>query len=103
MVCNPEYKVAKVPDLLFGSFVEHLGRCMYGGLYEPEMLDCDHNGFRKEVKALISEAGVTAIRYPGGSFVSGYDWKDGIGPKESRPTRKELAWGTIETNQVGVD
>ena len=47
MVCNPEYKVAKVPDLLFGSFVEHLGRCMYGGLYEPEMLDCDHNGFRK--------------------------------------------------------
>lgn len=103
MVCNPEYKVAKVPDLLFGSFVEHLGRCMYGGLYEPEMLDCDHNGFRKEVKALISEAGVTAIRYPGGNFVSGYDWKDGIGPKESRPTRKELAWGTIETNQVGVD
>lgn len=90
MVCNPEYKVAKVPDLLFGSFVEHLGRCMYGGLYEPEMLDCDHNGFRKEVKALISEAGVTAIRYPGGNFVSGYDWKDGIGPKESRPTRRSL-------------
>ena len=103
MVCNPEYKVAKVPDLLFGSFVEHLGRCMYGGLYEPEMLDCDHNGFRKEVKALISEAGVTAIRYPGGNFVSNFFWEDSVGPVEERPTRLELAWRSLETNKIGLN
>lgn len=100
---NNNFLISCVEPTLFGSFVEHLGRCMYRGIYEPEHSQADENGFREDVKMLIAELGVTAIRYPGGNFVSGYNWKDGIGPKEKRPIRKELAWGGLETNQVGMD
>jgi alpha-N-arabinofuranosidase len=88
---------------LFGSFVEHMGRCVYTGIYEPGHPSADEHGFRGDVQALVRELGVTLVRYPGGNFVSGYRWEDGIGPREHRPRRLELAWRAIETNQVGTD
>ena len=87
---------------LFGSFVEHLGRCVYDGIHEPEHPSADAYGFRTDVMHLVRELGVTTIRYPGGNFVSGYRWEDGIGPREQRPKRLDLAWHSLETNQVGL-
>jgi alpha-L-arabinofuranosidase len=87
---------------LFGSFVEHLGRCVYDGIYEPEHPAADAYGFRTDVMDLVRELGVTTIRYPGGNFVSGYRWEDGVGPREQRPKRLDLAWHSLETNQVGL-
>ena len=98
-----EFKVGKTDDRIYGSFVEHLGRCVYGGIYEPGHPEADENGFRKDVLGLIKELNVPIVRYPGGNFVSGYNWEDGIGPRESRPKRLELAWGTTETNEFGTD
>ena len=88
---------------LFGSFVEHLGRCVYTGIYEPEHPTADTLGFRGDVEDLIGELGVTLVRYPGGNFVSGYQWEDGIGPRDQRPRRLDLAWRSVESNQVGTD
>jgi alpha-N-arabinofuranosidase len=87
---------------LFGSFVEHLGRSVYDGLYEPGHPTADADGFRRDVVDLVKELGVTAIRYPGGNFVSGFRWEDSVGPREQRPTRLDLAWHSTETNQVGL-
>jgi len=83
--------------------VEHLGRAVYGGVYEPTHPTADEDGFRGDTAALVRELGVPVIRYPGGNFVSGYRWEDGTGDKAKRPRRMELAWQTIETNEVGVD
>jgi alpha-N-arabinofuranosidase len=88
---------------LFGSFVEHLGRCVYTGIYEPGHPAADEHGFRRDVEELVDELGVTLVRYPGGNFVSGYRWEDGIGPREQRPKRLEPAGHSLETNEVGVD
>lgn len=98
-----EYKTGKIDERVYGSFVEHLGRCVYGGIYEPGHPDADENGFREDVLSLIRELNVPIVRYPGGNFVSGYNWEDGIGPKSERPKRLELAWGTLETNEFGTD
>lgn len=98
-----EYKVGKTDKRIFGSFIEHLGRAVYGGIYEPGHPAADENGFRKDVSALIKELGVPLVRYPGGNFVSGYNWEDGIGPVKDRPRRLELAWGTTEPNTFGTD
>src|SRR5688572_23152292 len=92
VIFDKDFVIGEVDRRLYGSFIEHMGRCMYGGIYEPKHESADEQGFRNDVKELIKELGVTAIRYPGGNFVSGYDWKDGIGPKEKRPARKEMAW-----------
>ena len=92
-----------VDPRLFGSFVEHMGRCVYTGIYEPDHPSADEHGFRGDVQAMVRELGVTLVRYPGGNFVSGYRWEDGIGPREQRPRRLELAWRAIESNQVGTD
>ena len=80
-----------------------MGRCVYTGIYEPGHPSADEHGFRGDVQALVRELGVTVVRYPGGNFVSGYRWEDGIGPREQRPRRLELAWRAIESNQVGTD
>ena len=103
VIFDKDFRIGQVDKRICGSFVEHLGRCLYGGLYEPNHAEADLNGFRQDVKDLIREAGVSTIRYPGGNFVSGYDWKDGIGPKAQRPARKDLAWNVIETNQIGTN
>jgi alpha-N-arabinofuranosidase len=95
--------VAPISRRIFGSFVEHLGRCVYDGIYEPGHPTSDDSGFRGDVLALVRELGVTAVRYPGGNFVSGYRWEDGVGPRDQRPVRRDLAWHSLETNQVGLD
>lgn len=100
---NPAAVVAPVNRRTFGSFVEHMGRCVYTGIYEPGHPTADDDGFRTDVLALARELGVSMVRYPGGNFVSGYRWEDGTGPREQRPRRRDLAWRSIETNQVGID
>ncbi|HGK4671657.1 alpha-N-arabinofuranosidase [Kluyvera genomosp. 2] len=97
------YVIGDVSPRLMGSFVEHLGRCLYNGLYEPEHPQADAHGFRQDVKALMAEAGISGLRYPGGNFVSGYRWLDGVGPQAQRPVRKEMAWRALETNAVGTN
>ncbi|WP_026931602.1 alpha-N-arabinofuranosidase [Glycomyces tenuis] len=99
---DPRFTVAEVPERLFGSFVEHLGRCVYTGIYEPGHPTANADGLRGDVLDLVAELGPTMIRYPGGNFVSGYRWEDGVGPKEDRPRRLDLAWGVTETNQFGL-
>ena len=95
--------IAPVNRRLFGSFVEHLGRCVYDGIYEPSHPTADEDGFRRDVVELVRELGSSSIRYPGGNFVSGYKWEDGIGPRANRPVRRDLAWHALESNQVGID
>jgi alpha-N-arabinofuranosidase len=95
--------IAPVPLRLFGAFIEHMGRGVYSGIYEPSHATADADGLRGDVIDLVRELGVTVVRYPGGNFVSGYRWEDGIGPREGRPTRLNLAWHTLEPNQFGLD
>ncbi len=100
---NKNFKVSEVDKRIFGSFIEHLGRAVYTGIYEPDHPTADEKGFRKDVLELVKEIDVPIVRYPGGNFVSGYNWEDGVGPVEDRPNRLELAWRTIETNEVGTN
>ncbi|WP_218713827.1 alpha-N-arabinofuranosidase [Arthrobacter sp. BF1] len=97
-----DFTVAEVPRRLFGSFVEHMGRCVYTGIYEPGHPEADDQGFRGDVLELTKELGATVIRYPGGNFVSGYNWEDGIGPVADRPRRLDGAWHTVESNAFGL-
>jgi alpha-N-arabinofuranosidase len=95
--------IAPLERNLFGSFLEHLGRAIYGGIYDPGSKLSDAGGFRKDVMDEIRQMGVPIIRYPGGNFVSGYNWLDGVGPKESRPRVLDKAWNAINTNQFGTN
>jgi alpha-N-arabinofuranosidase len=95
--------IGRTDRRLFGAFVEHLGRCVYGGIFEPGHPSADAHGFRQDVLALVRELGPTIVRYPGGNFVSGYNWEDGIGPVEQRPRRLDLAWMSTETNAFGTN
>ena len=97
-----DFTIADVPRRLFGSFVEHMGRCVYTGIYEPGHPQADERGFRLDVLELVRELGPTVVRYPGGNFVSGYDWEDGVGPVADRPRRLDGAWHTVETNAFGL-
>ena len=103
MVIDPAFTVGDVDERLYGSFVEHMGRAVYGGIYEPGHPSADADGFRGDVLELVRELGVTLVRYPGGNFVSGYDWEDGVGPAAQRPQRLDLAWHSLEPNEVGTD
>jgi alpha-L-arabinofuranosidase len=96
-------KIADLDPNVFGSFLEHLGRAIYEGIYDPGSKLSDANGFRKDVMDEVRKLGVPIIRYPGGNFVSGYNWLDGVGPKQDRPTVLDKAWDTIETNQFGTN
>ena len=98
-----EMKIGSVDRRMFGSFIEHLGRAVYGGIYEPGHPTADEDGFRRDVIELINELDVPVVRYPGGNFVSGYNWEDGVGPVEQRPPRLELAWGVTEPNKFGTN
>ena len=98
-----EFKIGDVDPNLFSSFIEQLGRAVYTGIYEPGHPTADSQGLRGDVMNLVKDLKVSLVRYPGGNFLSGYDWKDGIGPKESRPVRLDRAWHTIETNEFGID
>lgn len=90
------YSIGKIDDKLYSSFTEHLGRSIYTGIYEPGHPDADEDGYRKDVMELVKELNVPVIRYPGGNFISSYDWHDGIGSKEDRPKRMDYAWASIE-------
>ena len=95
--------IAPISPLLFGGFAEHMGRCIYEGIYDPESSHADSHGFRKDVLEALRDQAYTIIRYPGGNFLSGYHWLDGVGLKERRPRRRELAWQSVETNQFGTN
>ncbi len=99
----PDQINASIDPRLYGSFVEHLGRCVYTGIYEPGHPTADAEGWRGDVLKLVRDLNVPIVRYPGGNFVSAYDWEDGVGPREKRPRRLDLAWAVTETNQVGTD
>jgi len=95
--------IGEIDPNLFGSFLEHLGRAIYEGIYDPGSQLSDANGFRKDVIAEIRELGVPIVRYPGGNFVSGYNWLDGVGPKQDRPHVLDRAWNSLNSNQFGTD
>ena len=100
---NSRRTIAPLDRNLFGSFLEHLGRAIYEGIYDPASKFSDTNGFRKDVMDEVRKLGVPVIRYPGGNFVSGYDWLDGVGPKQERPRILDKAWNSINTNQFGTN
>lgn len=95
--------IAPLDRNLFGSFLEHLGRAIYEGIYDPGSSLSDSNGFRTDVMDQIKKLGVPLVRYPGGNFVSGYNWLDGVGPKQDRPMVLDKAWNTLESNQFGTN
>ena len=95
--------ISPISPLLFSGFAEHMGRCIYEGIYDPDSPHADENGLRKDVLAALRELNFRSMRYPGGNFLSGYFWEDGIGPKDQRPRRRDLAWKSVETNQFGTD
>lgn len=102
VILDKDYVIGEIDSRIYGSFVEHLGRCVYGGIYEPGHKTADEEGFRGDVMNLVRGLDVTVARYPGGNFVSGFNWEDSIGPKEHRPARLDLAWFTTETNEFGL-
>src|SRR5947208_6864060 len=95
--------VGEIPRTLFGGFAEHLGRCIYGGIYDPESKHADEHGLHKNVLEALREMHLSVMRWPGGNFVSNYFWQDGVGPRDRRPRRRELAWQSIETNKFGTN
>ncbi|RDL39089.1 Glycoside hydrolase [Venustampulla echinocandica] len=96
-------RLSKIDPNIYGGFMEHMGRCIYGGIYDPGNPLSDTNGYRTDVLTALRELDIPVIRYPGGNFVATYHWQDGVGPKENRPARPELAWLGTETNQFGTD
>ncbi len=102
LTLDPRFPIGAVRRRLFGGFVEHLGRHVYDGIYEPGHPEADEQGFRRDVLDLVRELGVSMIRYPGGNFVSGFRWEDSVGPRAQRPRRLDLAWHSTETNEIGL-
>ncbi|MET9932555.1 alpha-L-arabinofuranosidase, partial [Streptomyces sp. NPDC006324] len=103
LTLDPAFRVGDLDRRLFGSFVEHMGRSVYTGVFEPGHPSADSDGLRRDVLELTRELGVTTVRYPGGNFVSNYRWEDGVGPVEERPSRLDLAWRSVETNAFGLN
>jgi alpha-L-arabinofuranosidase len=103
IIVDSDFSISQLDRRLFGSFVEHMGRCVYTGIFEPRHPTADANGFRGDVLDLVRELGPTIIRYPGGNYMSGCNWEDGVGPVESRPRRLDLAWMSTETNAFGTN
>ena len=102
VTAHKDFIISRIDDRLYGAFLEHLGRAVYTGIYEPEHPTADANGMRGDVAELVRDLDIPMVRYPGGNFVSAYNWEDGIGPREQRPTRLDLAWHTSESNAVGI-
>ncbi len=103
IIAEKDYRIGKIDDRIYGSFIEHMGRAVYGGIYEPGHATADEEGFRNDVLEMVKELNVPVVRYPGGNFVSAYNWEDGVGPVSARPRRLELAWKSVETNAVGIN
>ena len=96
-------KIAPIDPNIYGAFVEPIRTVVYGSIYDPKSSFADENGFRKDFVQLVKELKIPVVRWPGGNFVSGYNWEDGIGPKDQRPARLDLAWHQVESNQMGTD
>ena len=103
IIVDKHFITGKIDRRIYGSFIEHLGRAVYDGIYQPDCKFADEQGFRKDTLELVKELRVPIVRYPGGNFVSGFKWEDSVGPKENRPKRVDLAWSVIETNQFGLN
>jgi alpha-N-arabinofuranosidase len=103
VLVDPGRTIGHVSRGIFGGFIEHLGRCIYGGIYDEGSPLSDQQGFRLDTLALLRDLRVSVLRWPGGNFASNYHWQDGVGPKEMRPQRCELAWGGVEPNRFGTD
>ena len=103
IIVDKYFLTGKTDKRIYGSFIEHLGRAVYEGIYQEGSPLSDEQGFRKDTLELVRELQVPIVRYPGGNFVSGFRWEDSVGPKAQRPSRPELAWGVIETNQFGLN
>lgn len=103
IITDKHFLVSEVDKRIYGSFIEHLGRAVYEGIYQPGSPFADEQGLRKDVIELVRELQVPVVRYPGGNFVSGYHWEDGVGPKAERPSKVDLAWQVIETNEFGLN
>ncbi|PKN98887.1 MAG: alpha-N-arabinofuranosidase [Chloroflexi bacterium HGW-Chloroflexi-4] len=102
LILDKDFAIARVDDRLFGSFIEQLGRAVYEGIYDPKNPRSDENGFRLDVIDLVKKLRVPIVRYPGGNFLSGFNWEDSVGPREKRPSKLDLAWFTTETNAFGM-
>ena len=100
---DKDFKIGEIDNRIYGSFVEHLGKCVYGGIYQPGHPSADEDGFRKDVIELVKELDVPIVRYPGGNFVSGYNWEDGVGPVSERPKKRDIAWHVTEPNTFGTN
>jgi alpha-N-arabinofuranosidase len=103
VVLDNERTIGTISPRLFGGFAEHMGRCVYGGIYDPSSPQADERGFRRDVQAALREMRLSILRYPGGNMLSGYDWRDGVGPRAQRPRKRELAWQSIDTNHFGTN
>lgn len=103
LIVDHDFIISDLDRRIFGTFVEHMGRCVYTGIFEPGHPTADDQGFRQDVAELTRELGTTIVRYPGGNFLSGYNWEDGVGPVEKRPRRLDLAWFSTETNAFGTN
>src|ERR1700761_4488140 len=100
---HTRHQVGEVDPRVFGGFLEHLGRAVYQGVYDPGCVHADEEGWRTDVLGALKRLDFTAMRYPGGNFVSGYHWLDGVGPRQERPTVRDLAWSSLEVNEVGTN
>ncbi|MCW3052136.1 MAG: alpha-N-arabinofuranosidase, partial [Chthonomonadales bacterium] len=103
LTLDTQFHVGEIDPRIFSGFLEHLGRAVYEGIYDPGNPLSDSNGFRLDVMAALRKMRMPLMRYPGGNFVSAYDWTDGIGPRDQRPKRPEFAWKSIESNAFGTD
>ena len=101
LIIDKEYKISEIDNRIYGSFIEHLGRAVYEGIYQPGHKSADEEGFRKDVMQLVKELNVPIVRYPGGNFVSSFEWEDSVGP--DREKRLDLAWRTLEPNEIGIN
>ncbi|MBR6767128.1 MAG: alpha-N-arabinofuranosidase, partial [Clostridia bacterium] len=102
MILDKAYRIGRIDPRMYGSFIEHIGRAVYDGIYEPGHPMSDEQGFRKDVLEMVRKLNAPVVRYPGGNFVSGFNWEDSVGPRDKRPTRLDLAWFTTETNEFGL-
>ena len=102
MIIDKDFQISKIDDRIYGSFIEHLGRAVYDGIYQPGHPLSNEDGFRTDVIGLVRELNVPIVRYPGGNFVSGFFWEDSVGPVKDRPHRLDLAWYSLEKNEVGL-
>ncbi len=103
LLFDKDITISHTDKRIYGSFIEHLGRAVYSGIYEPGHKEADEEGFRKDVIELVRAIDVPVVRYPGGNFVSGFNWEESVGPRENRPKKLDLAWRTLETNEIGID